>query len=247
LKKKGIMCKEAIISSWILLSMAVTTSVAQTIPERTAKITYVDANSRNTKLADGAVFNPVADPCGGDFLWRLRAFGNPAGAGTIYEAGGQYGDANNPEDCPRLVTTVSGLPKNKYKVYVYFWSDNSFWRIRANLTGTEAQLPLFYSRFDRPAGEELPPIGAPAATLAQASDFDVAPLLAEGGRELWQAYLGTTGPTTTFSIYIDDDPRHKKHNYRTWYDGIGCQAEPNAPKVSPSKSDTVTQPGTKKN
>lgn len=188
------------------------------------KITYVDATDGekgNTKLAAGGVFVPTAENSGGDNLWRLRT--GFANSSTIYEAGGTLVDANdvnNTEDCVRLVTTVSGLPEGTYKVYVYFWSDDSSWRIRSDLKGKDAQLPLFYSRA---IGQETAPTGTPAAVPARADDFKAAPLLSEDNRTLWQAYLGEV-KGTTITVFVDDDPAHKTHNCRTWYDGIGYQA-----------------------
>jgi hypothetical protein len=215
------MCKRAIISGCLILAMAAAASAA--------KISYVDANDGergNTKLAAGGVFTPTAENSGADNLWRLRTgYANPSGSGTIYEAGGTFSETDNTEDCPRLVTTVSGLPEGTYKVYVYFWSDDSNWRIRADLKGADKQLPLFYSRAD---------------------DFEVVPLLSEGNRTLWQAYLGEV-KGTTITVFVDDDPAHKTHTCRTWYDGIGYQAEPNTPKVSPSAGRTAAQPQMKKN
>jgi hypothetical protein len=221
LKEEQIMCKRVIIYSCLVLTMVVFAAAAAA-----EKIIYVDAacgEGGNTKLAAGGVFTPTTENSGSDNLWCLRAFGNPAGAGMIYEAGGQHGDANtnNPEDCPRLVTTVGGLPEGTYKVYVYFWSDDSNWRIRADLKGKDAQLPLFYSRAI--VQETTAPIGAPPAIVAKADDFKAVPLLSEKNRTLWQAYLGEV-KGTTITVFVDDDPAHKTHNCRTWYDGIGYQA-----------------------
>jgi hypothetical protein len=224
LKEEEIMYKRVIISGCLILAMVVPALAASA-----EKITYVDANdgeAGNTRLASGGVFTPTTENSGTDNLWRLRTgLANPAGSGTIYEAGGTFGETANLEDCPRLVTTVSGLPEGTYKVYVYFWSDNSNWRIRADLTGKGQQLPLFYSSINRPAEEELQPIGKSPAALAKADDFKAVPLLSEGNRTLWQGYLGTvTG--TTITVFVDDDPAHKTHSCRTWYDGIGYQAVP---------------------
>jgi hypothetical protein len=219
LKGEEIMRKEVIISCCLVLAMVVPAAAAP--PE---KITYVDANdgnTGNTKLASGGVFTPTAENSGADNLWRLRTgLANPVGSGTIYEAGGTFSETANTEDCPRLVTTVSGLPEGTYKVYVYFWSDNSNWRIRADLTGKGQQLPLFYSIA---LSQETAPIGTPAAALAKAEDFKAVPLLSEGNRTLWQAYLGEV-KGTTITVFVDDDPAHKTHSSRTWYDGIGYQA-----------------------
>jgi hypothetical protein len=212
------MCKGVIISGCLLLTMVASASAE--------KITYVDAtdgNSGNTRLASGGVFTPSTENSGADNLWRLRTkLANPAGSGTIYEAGGTFSDPHgvNTEDCPRLETTVSGLPEGTYKVYIYFWSDDSNWRIRADLKGKDTQLPLFYSRA---VDGEQAPIGTPAAALAKAEDFKAAPLLSEGNRMLWQAYLGEV-KGTTITVFVDDDPAHKTHGCRTWYDGIGYQA-----------------------
>lgn len=210
------MCKKAVISVCFVLVMALVASAVE-------KITYVDANDGekgNTKLAAGGVFKATTENSGADNLWRLRTgLANPAGAGTVYEAGGSFGDVNNPEDCPRLVTTVDGLPEGTYKIYVYFWSDDGSWRIRADLKGKDAQLPLFDSRV---IALDAAPIGTPAAILAKAEDFKAAPLLSEGNRTLWQAYLGEV-KGTTITVFVDDDPAHKTHNCRTWYDGIGYQ------------------------
>jgi hypothetical protein len=231
LKEEEIMFNKLIISGCLVLAMVVMVLAAseeksdEKPDEKTAKITYVDATdgeTGNTKLASGEVFKATTANSGMDNLWRLRTgYANPPGSGTIYEAGGTYGETANPEDCPRLVTTISGLPEGTYKVYVYFWSDDSQWRIRADLKGKDEQLPLFYSRPISP--QEAAPTSTPAAALAKAEDFEAAPLLSEGNRTLWQAYLGEV-KGTTITVFVDDDPAHKTHSSRTWYDGIGYQA-----------------------
>ncbi len=175
------------------------------------QIIYVDASegeAGNTKLASGEVFKSVPDNNGSDNIWRGRAFGNSA---TIFESGGTYGETANPENCPRLVTSVD-VPEFNYNVYVYFWSDTTAngWRMQASLTNIED--PALFIANDPNGG----------ATVADVNDFaKPVPLMIEGNRTLWQAYLGTTGITTTINVYIDDDPNHQSHNRRTWYDGIG--------------------------
>jgi len=182
------------------------------------KIFYVDATegeTGNTMLSSGNVFTSTTDGSGSDNLWRGRAYANSA---TVFESGGQYGDTANPEDCPRLATLVE-VPLADYSVYAYFWSDTSDWRIRASLMDSEDELPLFLA--NDPNGQ---------ATVADVNDFaEPVPMLAEGNRTLWQIYLGTTGPTTMITVYIDDDPNHLTHNGRTWYDGIGYKIAP--PKI----------------
>jgi hypothetical protein len=201
------MCRKTLyLISVLVLSFACTSYTS-------AAITYVDATegeAGNTLLATGAVFTSTEDGSGSDNLWRGRAFGNSA---TIFESGGQYGDTVNTEDCPRLMTFVD-VPLNDYEVYVYFWADGSPWRIQASLADGEGDLPLYLA--NDPNSE---------ATVADANDFaEPVPMLTEGNRTLWQAYLGTTGLTTMITVYIDDDPNHLTHNGRTWYDGIGYEA-----------------------
>lgn len=208
------MCREVIISGCLVLAMVAMASAE--------KITYVDAThgeAGNTKLASGEIFTLTTQNSGADNLWRLRT--GFANSGTVYESGGTFSDPPgvNTEDCPRLATTVSGLPDGTYKIYVYFWSDDSNWRIRADLKGKDSQLPLFYSRA---LEQETAPVGAPAAALAKADDFKAVPLLSEGNRTLWQAYLGEV-KGTMITVFVDDDPAHKTHGCRTWYDGIGYQ------------------------
>lgn len=237
------MCKITVVFCLMLAPAAMAASAE--------KITYIDAThgeSGNTTISPDAGSGVwdlpenggvglSTDNRGYDDLWRFRTeYGNPEGAGTVYEAGGTYvGRVANTEDCPRLVTTISDLPEDIYKVYVYFWSDTSQWRIRASLTeGTDTSLPLFYSQIDRPVGEEMPPIAAPAAIEAFTqtnSAFKTAPLFKEenqnkqSSRTLWQGYLGEV-VGMEIKVFIDDDPNHGTQNYRTWYDGIGYAPEP---------------------
>src|SRR5262249_33291180 len=131
-------------------------------------ITYVDATTSNTTLADGSVWTPTTLRSGTDGLWCLRNFANPIGAGTIYETNADLTTpdvAGNSEDAQRLKTTVSGLAPNTYNVYVYLWSDFSNWRLRAALTDNPTgELPLFV------VGGVL--AGSPLPTAASAADFD---------------------------------------------------------------------------
>jgi hypothetical protein len=190
------------------------------------KIIYVDATdgeTGNTTLATGEVFTATGGNDGTDGLWRPRAFGNSA---TIFEANGATNGNPNDEIVPRLNTTVQ-VPENNYDVYVYFWADSSGWRIKASLENADP-LPLFIA--NDPNG---------GATVAVAEDFaEPVPMLTEGNRTLWQGYLGTTGVTTSISVFIDSDPRpagDTSWNERTWYDGIGykiaSEPEPAKPKI----------------
>lgn len=183
-----------------------------------AVVIYADAvftgDNANTLLAPsaggGAV--PVNTTDTVDGIWRYRTgFGlSPAdtalpidpvptgGSGTVYESTGNTSPA---DDVPRVVTTVSGLARHTYNVYVYYWSDqsNSPWRIRAGLEDTVDPLPLF--------------IKGDTNSIQVGTD--------SAGRKLWQAFLGqVTG--TSISVFVEDAPATSGIE-RTWYDGIGYE------------------------
>jgi hypothetical protein len=208
--------------SVFVLSLAYTTCVS-------AGIVYVDATdasdpniAANTALTTGEVFtadDPGTVGSGSDDLWRKRAFANGA---TIFEAAGDW-SGPNPEDCPRLMTTVE-VPEDNYKVYAYMWTaggdDYAPWSLNASLEDSEGELPLYV------CGD---PNGV--ATLAAAEDFEEpVPIVTEADRTMWQIYLGTTGTTTAVTVYIDDDADRGAAgdggNARTWYDGIGYEPAP---------------------
>ena len=142
---------------------------------------------------------------------------------TIYETGGDIAPPDDPnnENAQRLKTTVSGLAPNTYNVYVYLWSDSSEWRIRAALVDNPSgELPLFV------VGQIL--YGSPLPTVVDPADFaGYTPLVTEGNRTMYQAFLGqVTG--TSFSVFVDNDPGNGDPAFprdtffsRTWYDGIG--------------------------
>ncbi len=189
--------------------------------EPAAKITYVDATSGvsgNTTLAAGGTFTPTAATSGTDGLWRLRTLGNSA---TAFESGGDIAAAGNAvngnnENVARLATTIAGLnPNARYHLYAYFWSAPSAqdWRIRASLTNSPGDLPLFSN------------VSEPTAV---ASDFVSAPLVSEADRLLQQAFLGEglSDNTGKITVYVDDDPASRAGiangwNLRSWYDGVG--------------------------
>jgi len=205
------MCKKLI---FVLVMLVIA------MPASAALITYVDANIPLGGNSSPAVYNVNS---GSDDLWRFRP--GLANKGTVYEAGGTYGDTSNPENCLRLLTVVS-VPANPnglgYDVFAYFWTDGSAWCIRASTTNSAGELPLFVAN---------PLQGTPSPTQAVATDFDSTVLVAEGNRTMWQASLGTVGfgvttGNVTIKAYIDDSAAHMTHNQRTWYDGIGYRAVP---------------------
>jgi hypothetical protein len=192
-------------------------------PPQPAKITYVDATagvSGNTALAAGGVLNPTdqgISPNGNDGLWRTRLFGNGA---TTFESGGDNSTTGsaaggNNEDVARVVTTVDGLyPGRRYAMYAYFWSATAqSWRLRASLTNSPGDLPLF---------------SHPTDANAVATSFSSAVLVTESDRVLKQVALGETTADANgrIRVYVDDDPAARTElasawNWRTWYDGVG--------------------------
>ena len=198
------MSKVLSLSTAILLAWSMTAA---------AQITYVDADhTTNTAPASGTPTFPVGaiDDQGAndDGLWGLRAFSN---GGTIYQNAGFGGS----DDAHRLVTTISGLASGpSYNVYAYFWSDGSGWNINAGLFD-DAMLP-FYDDAGTPAASDL--------------DFaSPAPIVTEGNRTLYQAFLGQTVADSSGAIpvYIDDDPPVLvSGGPRTWYDGVGYELVP---------------------
>jgi len=229
------MCKKLII---FCLMLAATATVASA-----SKLTYVDAThgaTGNTRLAEDGGVGGVWDIGSGlstssdgtDNLWRIRnGLALPKGTGTVYESGGNYG-TNNPEDCPRLVTTLSGLdPDLSYDIYTMFWSDSSQWRVRTDLDGTGVHLPLFYAALTGEESAETPPYGRPLATKSYLTTLDnwnnLTRLdLSEGNRWMWAAYAGTVSGVSSALVFVDDDPAHTFHNARTWYDGVAYVPEP---------------------
>ncbi|MEK7780450.1 MAG: BNR-4 repeat-containing protein [Verrucomicrobiota bacterium] len=193
-------------------------------PPAAPKITYVEATtgvSGNTTFAAGGTLTPTAATSGTDGLWRLRTLGNSA---TAFESGGDIAAAGNAvngnnENAARLATTITGLnPNARYHLYAYFWSAPSAqdWRIRASLTNSAGDLPLF-SNTSEPT--------------AVAGDFVSAPLIVEADRLLQQASLGEglSDNTGKIVVYVDDDPAARAGiangwNLRSWYDGVGYAA-----------------------
>jgi len=176
---------------------------------------YVDATTNNTVMAvstDGPVGAGTAlvvnTTDSVDGIWRFRAtFGVPSSTtnepiGTLASLGGVFESAGNSgaDNCPRLKTSISGLPLESYDVYIYFWRDEnqSPWTIRAGLEDTPGTNSLTQYTL--------------ANSIQVAND--------SAGREFRRAYLGRVVDVTAFDVYVEDLPA-TDNNTRTWYDGIG--------------------------
>jgi len=188
-------------------------------------ITYVDATTSNTTLADGTPYTPTAALINDDNQWSNRAFGN---GGTVYTANDS--NATPGEDAPVLRTRLTGLADGTYNVYAYFWAGgndapvgNQRWDIRAGLTASS--LTDFFFNTDTANG----PLGYNALRLSTADPavvFSNTVLITDADRRLYQASLGTatvSGGSGIIDIFIDDLPGNVN---RTWYDGVGFSVVP---------------------
>jgi hypothetical protein len=182
----------------------------------TANDNTVIWDSVNTVWTDWTIVNTTDSV---DGIWRYRSgFGlapsdttlpaTPiATTGMIFES---TGNSSTQDNCPRLRTDVYGLDLGgdsgiTYKIYVYFWSDQSSspWRIR----GTA----------DSVAGNDQ---GTPLPLFTTGNSTDT--LIRDGtGRKLWRATVGTMqGDAEELHVWVEDQPATTTSE-RTWYDGIG--------------------------
>jgi hypothetical protein len=184
-----------------------------------ADLTYVDATTSNTTLANGSAFNP---PLNGTTLtdnnWEQRTvFGS---GGNIFEAGGEQAAENAPE----LKTTLTGLtPGASYTLHAYFWDPTSTgedWNIRAGATSNPGANTLYS------AADSTAELGSSTTVAASTQTFSSAPtILAEGGRALLAAPLGTftADGSGQIAVFIDDRNAATSVNLRTWYDGLAYE------------------------
>ena len=173
--------------------------------ETPAQMTFVDATTNNTALANGAPLVPGA----GAGQWHLRATG--ANGGSVLASADIVG-----EDAPTLLTTVTVPTSGTYDLWVNFWgaaATNADWRITAGLATNQMQiLRQSASRTVQP-GDHISPI-----------------ILTNSGTNfLYQAYVGqaVASSTNTLSVFVDDNAIKAGTTSpligdiaRTWYDGI---------------------------
>jgi len=185
-----------------------------------ADLTYVDATTSNTTLANGSAFTPAADgTTGNDNNWELRTgFGS---GGTVLESGGEVPAENAPE----LKTTLTGLtPGATYRIFACFWdptNTNEDWNLRAGVIANPGANTLF-SAADATTG-----LGSTAAVLASTQTFSTAPttVLDSGNRAMLSASIGTltADGTGKISVYLDDKNAATSANFRAWYDGLAYE------------------------
>jgi hypothetical protein len=169
--------------------------------EKLGKVTYVDATTQNTTLANGSPFaptSPTLNPGATDGNWhRLTGTGN---GGSVFTA-----DETGSEDAPTLKTTVTELDAGKYDVFAFFWSDvSNDWRVEAGLS--QDAMNFFRIR---------------GSQQAEGNQFDMVPILDEGNRSLYRGYVGRVDVASgeSISVFINDSTGTAAQ--RAWYDGIG--------------------------
>jgi hypothetical protein len=176
-----------------------------------AQAVYVDAEGgaagNTVNASTGSTTDWWAATVAVDNLWDWRTgmANNPTfTTGTpnndIFQASGTTGA----ENCPPIMTTISGLVAGQlYQVKVVYWSatGGQNWCIRA---GFDSSTPLFY--------DYLGQGGATAGTLTGKTESDRVELLGSLG----QIQADANGQ---IKVYINDKPG-TSYADRTWYDGI---------------------------
>jgi hypothetical protein len=200
-------------------------------------ITYVDATTGNTTLANGSAYSPTATRIDNDNEWSARTFGNNA---NVYTANDN--NAIPGEDAPRLRTTITGLvPGQSYAVYVYFWgagtSTNAEWDIQAGVS--ESSMTVFSRTNATSLGDGYVDDG----TVTNSTAFTTPVMVEEGNRDLLQASLGNlvADETGAIRVFIDDLPGNDD---RTWYDGLGYGPPATEPPLASSLFVEVAPNGT---
>ena len=192
-----------------LTALGLVASMAQATP-----ITYVDASTSNTTLADGTAYTPEDPFVNDDDLWGLRTFGNSS---TVYNSNDS--NSNPGEDAPELRTTISGLTAgSSYKVYTYFWgngtSGNVQWDVMTGLV-SGALTSYDWTNATDISGE------TPSTYFTNVPDV----IVAAGNGDLLEVSHGTVvaDGSGNINIYVDDFPGNPN---RTWYDGVGYSLIP---------------------
>ncbi len=173
--------------------------------ESVSKMTYVDANTGNTTLANGT---PLVTGTGTG-QWHLRT--------TAGNNGDVLASADVvAEDAPPIRTTVTVPSPGKYDVWVNFWGSllpGADWRVMAGLDTNQLQV---YRQM--------------ACKIVQPGDHDSILVLTNSSTNyLYQAYLGrtTASISNTITAYVDDNATAvgttatlAGNTNRTWYDGL---------------------------
>ncbi len=196
-------------------------------------MTYVDATSSNTFLADGSSLsatgpNSGAGPTDNNWHWRTT-YGN--GDTILTSAEGSPG-----ENAPVIKTQMIVSQTGDYDIWANFWADPvDDWRIEAGLSEDSMQI------FRQMASKQVDS-NAHNTTLN---------LIETGNIYLYQAYLGhkSLAAGDTLEVFIDDEAIQTGTAStqigdvcRTWYDGISytCLSEQGGICCPPDKEPKLT-------
>jgi hypothetical protein len=179
--------------------------------DSTVLMSYADATSTNTFLADGLPLSATGPSSGAgasDNNWHWRTtYGNGDAVLTSAESSGG-------EDAPVIKTQATDIEEGTYDVWANFWANpESDWRIEAGLRPENMQI------FRQMACKQV-----------MSQDHNTELVLTGGGNTfLYQAYLGRVVIETgdTLNVFIDDEAIQTGTTNtqvgdvcRTWYDGI---------------------------
>lgn len=171
-----------------------------------------------------------------DGLWGRREFGYGndgklnSGTRDVFEASGVGRIGSGSEDCPVIVTTVSGLTTGRnYDVKVVYWStDSENWNIRA---GFSIESMILFDRLGN----------AGAMAGAQTGWHD----------DNRVAMVGTVGTVEAdangqIKVYVDDLPTTRGIEFfwseRSWYDGLIVEESVSQPVLRSESVDNVAKP-----
>ncbi|MCA9239660.1 MAG: exo-alpha-sialidase, partial [Planctomycetales bacterium] len=164
-------------------------------------VSYFDASPANTTFADNSPLTttgPAGTAGAADGSWHLRTgVGN---GDAVFAA-----DESGAEDAPTLKTTINSVAAGTYDVFAFFWSDvNQDWQLEAGLSADD--LMLFRMR---------------GSQQAEADQFDGSPVVDQGSRSLYRAYLGRVNLAAegTIDVFVNDSTGGASQ--AAWYDGIG--------------------------
>ncbi len=184
--------------------------ITENSSDSTVLMSYVDASTENTFLADGSTLittGPDDNAGPSDNQWHIRtSYGNGNSVLTSAEIG--Y------EDAPVIKTRVTDIEEGTYDVWANFWANPlDDWRIEAGLDSNNMQI------FRQMACKQV-----------MSKDHNCELVLTGGGNTfLYQAYLGRVVIETNdnLNVFIDDEAIKVGRAgieagdiCRTWYDGL---------------------------
>lgn len=190
---------------------AAVVGIIENSTDSTVLMSYVDATSTNTFLADGSPLGATGPSSGAgasDNNWHWRTtYGNGDAVLTSAESSGG-------ENAPVIKTQVTNIEEGTYDVWVNFWANpESDWRIEAGLNPDNMQI------FRQMACKQV-----------MSQDHNGELVLTGGGNTfLYQAYLERVviEADDTLNVFIDDEAIQTGTANtqigdicRTWYDGI---------------------------